>query len=175
MNRPLSLTGVTDSGIGGILLRWINALTGVTDSGFLCQNRLRGFMTLRKVNLSTSALTDNAVSFVNQTARTLHIRKSKIVGSGSGTAAVLGDMQTASLDEVPISQAKVNDSRSHIQSANAQVIGGTGAIAATHENSYEVWGRDDLKLEPDEALFLNITDDVGALDMTWTATLHYET
>lgn len=133
-----------------------------------------GFV-LRKVVLSTSALTDNAVSFVNQTARTLHIRKSKIVGSHSTTVGVIGDRQTASLDEVPVAQVAINNSRSHVQAATAQVTGGTGALAPSFNNSYETWDRDDFKLEADEALFLNIADDAGALDMNWSCTLHYET
>jgi len=132
-------------------------------------------LVLRKVNLSTSALTDNAVSFVNTTGEDLHMRKTVLKGAGQSTAGALGDNQTASLDEVPVTQAFVNDSRSHIQSAQAQVTGGTGAIDATYNNSVMAWGRGDLVLEPDEALFLNITDVSGALDLNWTATLFYET
>lgn len=130
---------------------------------------------LRKVVLSTSALQNNAVSFVNQTARTLHIRKIRMSGFAESTAGTLGDSATASLDEVPIAQNIVNDSRSHIQACQAQVAGGTGSVEATFDNSQQGFGRSDLMLEPDEALFLNTTDISGALDVTFSANIWYET
>lgn len=130
---------------------------------------------LRKVLIFTSALTNNAGSFVNQTARRLHIIISDISGLPESTAGAIGDASIASLDEVPTIQARSNDSRSHIQSASAQVIGGTGAIEAVYNNSSRRWNRNDLVLDPDEALFLNIEDTSGALDVGWAANLFYET
>lgn len=131
---------------------------------------------LRKVVLSSSALQNNAVSFTNQTARRMHIRKSSLAFSmEAGAAIALGDSALASLDEVPVIQAQVNDSRSHIQQASAQGSGGTGAIAATFESSVLTFNRNDLVLDPDESIFLNLLDIVGAMPVTASANLWYET
>jgi len=129
---------------------------------------------LRKANVSSSALANNSASFVNVTARRLHIRKMKLTGRGSSTAAVLGDYQVCSMDEVPVTQQAINDSRSHIQSATAAVIGGTGAIAAQIGKDSLTFNRNDLVLDPDEAIFMNITDDNGGLDMQWNCNIWYE-
>lgn len=130
---------------------------------------------LRKVLVSSSALTNNAGSFVNQTARRLHIIISDLRGLPESSAGVLGDSAVASLDEVPVIQAKVDDSRAHIQACSAQVIGGTGAVETVFNNSYRRWNQNELVLDPDEALFLNIDDTSGALDVTFGANLFYDT
>lgn len=136
---------------------------------------LMSVMVLRKANITSSALTDNAASFVNQTARRLHIILSALKGLPETTAAAVGDSAIASLDEVPLSQAKINDSRSHIQSAVAHTTGGTGAVEMAFTNSVYRWNRNELVLDPDEALFMNIEDVLGAPDVTFSANLMYDT
>ncbi len=117
-------------------------------------------MALRKVNIATTALTDNAGSFVNQTARRLHIRKS--IGTLRPSSAwVIGDLVESSLDEVPTNQATVNDSRSHIALLTGGGEGGTGGLFGK-DRVVLSWNRDDLVLDPDEALFVNNSDVSGA-------------
>ncbi len=100
---------------------------------------------------------------------------SDLKGLPESTVAAIGDAAIASLDEVPVIQALTNDSRSHIQSASAQVPGGTGGIEATYNNSLLAWPRNALFLDPDEALFLNLDDTSGALDVTFSDNIWYET
>lgn len=131
-------------------------------------------MALRKAMVSSSALTDNASSFTNETSSRLSVRK--VVGRAlpESTALVLGDEWIASLDEIPIAQHSTNDSRSHIAAISASATGGTGAVSATFNNSTLSFNRGDLVLDPDEALFLNISDVVGAADITASFNIWYD-
>lgn len=129
---------------------------------------------LRKVNITTSSLADNAASFVNQTSDDLHIKLIDLRGIPESTAGTLGDSQSCSIDEVPADQFNVNDSRSHVIGATAEVQGGTGSVEAVYNNAVMAFQRGDLVLEPDEALFMNISDISGALDMTWSGNIWYE-
>lgn len=129
-------------------------------------------MPLRKVLLRTSALGDNQASFVNQTARRLHIRK--IVGNAYANAAVaVGDLARCSLDEVPVMQAAVNDSRSHIDDM-AFGVGATGDLVGSRQRTVLSFNRDDLFLDPDEAVFLNTLDTVGAPPVNWSYNIWYQ-
>lgn len=124
--------------------------------------------------LATSALTDNAVSFVNTTDKRLHIRKIDGKPMPESTAAVIGDDWIASLDEQPITQAIVNDSRSHIMSISATGQGGTGGVDPALNSSLLSFNRNDLVLDTDEAFFVNVTDVSGAMDITATFNLWYQ-
>lgn len=129
---------------------------------------------LRKALIVASSLVDNAGSFTNQTARRLHIRKI-VLSILPSQAVVLGDMMTASLDEIPISQFELDDSRTHIAGAVAQATGGTGAVAFTSNGAVISFNRNDLVLDSDESLFLNLSDIVGAMPVNVSANLWYET
>lgn len=131
-------------------------------------------MPLRKANMSSSALTDNAASFTNVTAAKLHVRIIDLHSSGESSPGSIGDAASASVDEVPTTQSAVNDSRSHIIGITAGVAGGTGAIEATYPSKVLAFNRGDLVLDPDEALFLNLTDNSGALDITFSCNIWYE-
>lgn len=131
-------------------------------------------MALRKALVQSSSIQDNAASFVNVTAERLHIRMLHLFNTPEGTAAVVGDAQIASVDEVPVLQAQVNDSRSHIMSISPVAIGGTGTIVASSEHLILPFNRNDLVLDPDEALFLNIKDIVGNLDQGIGLNVWYE-
>jgi len=131
-------------------------------------------MALRKAVIQSSALTDNAGSFVNVTADRLHIRLLDLVGYGEVTDAAIGDRQSCSIDEVPVDQHDVNDSRSHIMSANTAMIGGTAALSALPVSKVLPFNRNDMVLDPDEAIFMNISDIKGALDYGWTLNVWYE-
>jgi len=131
-------------------------------------------MPLRKIVLSSSTLTDNARSFTNLTDKRLHIRKIRGYSTGSSTGQVVGDQATSSLDEVPVSQEGVNDSRSHIASTMAEVAGATGAVAATHTVITLAFNRGDLFLDVDEALFMNNQDVVGAMAWNFGWSIWYE-
>ncbi len=130
-------------------------------------------MPLRKVLLSTTTVSNNAVSFVNQTARRLKIRKS-IMGISSSEADSLGEANNASLDEVPVNQHRSNDSRSHIDYVKGNVGGGTGAIVMAPGRAVLSFGPNDLVLDPDEALFLNTQADIGSAIPRSTVNLFYE-
>lgn len=130
-------------------------------------------MPLRKVNLATTILTDNVVSFVNVTSKRLHVMK--VVGTNIGTAAlVIGDLAESSLDEVPVGQNDVNDSRSHIAVTALSAIGGTGGINSPVDRVVLSFNKSDLVLDPDEALFVNNRDRVGAPNMLATWNLWYD-
>lgn len=145
----------------GLIYIWIGALISV-------------MLLLRKVVIVSTVLTDNAASFVNQTADRLHVRK--LVGRPNGTAgaAALGDASRSSIDEVPVSQAGVNNSRSHIAQIGSKVIGGTGAVEASHDNIVLTFERGQLFLDPDEALFMNNTDIAGAMPSSFSWNIWYE-
>ncbi len=131
-------------------------------------------MALRKATLVSSSLGNNVASFVNVTAETLHIRMLDLVGLPESTAGVIGDSSICSIDEVPIDQSLVNDSRSHIMSVAATVQGGTGGVEATAPSKVLPFNRNDLILKPDDAIFMNITDVSGSLDETYTLNVWYE-
>jgi len=135
---------------------------------------LASMMLLRKVNIISAVLTDNAASFVNQTADRLHLRK--LVGrcrnvSGGGT---VGDAARSSIDEIPVAQDGVNDSRAHIAVIQSQVAGGTGAVEATSDNVVLTFERNQLFLDPDEAWFMNNVDVSGAMPISFAWNFWYE-
>ncbi len=129
---------------------------------------------LRKVNVGSTSLTNNAASFVNQTADRLHIRK--VVGRvvNTTTASTIGDSATSSLDEVPVAQNIVNDSRSHIAQIQGKAPGGTGSAEPVADNVMLTFERGQLFLDPDEALFVNNTDVSGAMAAVFMWNLWYE-
>lgn len=118
-------------------------------------------MPLRKALLFATAVTDNAASFVNVTSKRLHIRKlvGNIIGSINDS---LGETNTMSIDEVPVDQSKTNDSRSHIMVVGSSVTGGTGAISFNSRKQTLSFNRNDLVLDPDEAIFMNNDARVGS-------------
>jgi len=130
-------------------------------------------MLLRKVVSGSTSLTDNAQSFTNVTARRLHIRKvfGVII---TRTASALGDVALTSLDEVPTGQSKVNDSRAHIGHSVGAVTGATGAIAFQGQPFFAEFARGDLYLDPDESLFVNNEDIIGAPPVNATWNIWYE-
>lgn len=131
-------------------------------------------MPLRKALLFSSTQQNNAASFTNLTNSRLHIRKLDLNTRGSSTAGALGDAAFCSIDEVPVAQAGTNDSRSHIMGIGAQVIGGTGAIEANGGSKVLSFNRNDLVLDPDEAIFMNIENISGAMDMGYLLNVWYE-
>lgn len=130
-------------------------------------------MPLRKALLSATVLQDNSASFTNLTNDRLHIRK-VVMKALSGVATQIGDAASASLDEVPVDQSIVNDSRSHIASVLAVNTGGTGALISDGDGQTLSFNRGDLVLDPDEALFLNLNDIVGAPPVRFNANFWYE-
>ncbi len=130
-------------------------------------------MPLRKVNLATTSLVDNVVSFVNVTAKRLHIMK--VIGTGQATAAVvIGDIAESDLDEVPVGQGDVNDSRSHVARMALEATGGTGNINMNGTRAALSFNRNDLVIDPDEALFVNNRDRVGAPAVLFTWNIWYD-
>lgn len=134
---------------------------------------LAGLLLLRKVNIHSTVLTDNAASFVNQTADRLHMRK--LVGRArSRGASTIGDLASSSLDEIPVSQATVNDSRAHIAQVSLDADGGTAAVGMTASNVVLTFERGQLFLDPDEAWFMNNLDEVGAPPVRFSWNIWYE-
>lgn len=131
-------------------------------------------MLLRKVIVRTTALTDNAGSFVNQTADRLHMRK--LVGRAGNTTSTsaLGDVASSSFDEIPIGQSDVNNSRAHIAEIDIAVTGATGAIRGEANNVVLTFERGQLFLDPDEAWFVNNTDIAGAGNFSFGWNIWYE-
>lgn len=130
-------------------------------------------MALRKINLYTTTLQDNAVSWVNQTAEKLHVNRI-YMNLILGPNAVLGDQAEASLDEVPTGQSDVNNSRSHILSVRAAVDGATGATESAQKSAVMYFKRGELVLDPDEALYLNTTDKDGAPPFACNVNIWYD-
>ncbi len=130
-------------------------------------------MPLRKVLLSSSVQSNNASSFVNQTAKRLHIKKIRGVQI-TAAADTLGEVNQSSLDEVPVTQANVNDSRSHIASTQYYVGGGTGAVSGASQPVTLSFNRNDLFLDPDEALFVNNAAIIGSATPTAQWNIWYE-
>lgn len=130
---------------------------------------------LRKVVISVTAFQSNAGSFVNESSDDLHIRKIILTIRMTATALVVGDACTISIDEVPTPQEGTDDSRSAIISTSLIVGGGTGAIAGGQTTPGVItFERNQLVLEPDEALFLNTQDFVGAPAVRMSALIYYE-
>lgn len=125
---------------------------------------------LRKINIFTAAETDNAASFINTTSDNLNIRKivmSCVMDSGGSD-----DEYRASLDEVPTDQSTTNDSRAHILVCGQSVEGTAGNMIPFGRAQLE-FERGQLVLEPDEALYLNVTIASGATGTT-TCNVWYE-
>ncbi len=131
-------------------------------------------MALRKATIVSSSLADNAGSFVNVTSDRLHIRMLDLTTIPESTPGAIGDAANCSIDEVPVGQADINDSRSHLMNVSATVNGGTGGIEATTPSKVLPFNRNDLVLDPDEAIFMNNTDISGALDVTFNLNVWYE-
>jgi len=135
---------------------------------------LASLLLLRKVNIRTSTLTDNAVSFVNQTADRLHMRKLVGRATNDGPASVLGDKALSSFDEIPVGQSDVTNSRAHIAQIEIAVTGGTGALAGIAQNIVLTFERNQLFLDPDEAWFVNNSDISGAGSFAFGWNIWYE-
>jgi len=130
-------------------------------------------MALRKVLLNSGSEADNAASFVNQTARRLHIRKIVLRIEDSGASSI-GEASGLSLDEVPVRQSNINDSRSHIGGQIFTVEGGTGAVAGKGTQLVLSFNRNDLVLDSDEALFMNTFTVVGPPVVSYSTNIWYE-
>jgi len=135
---------------------------------------LASLLLLRKVLVRSSTLTDNAASFVNQTADRLHMRK--LVGrvQSESTNLVIGDAARSSLDEIPVDQSSVNNSRAHIAVIEMVMAGGTAAVKGVPANIVLTFERNQLFLDPDEAWFMNNQDIIGAPDVGFTWNIWYE-
>lgn len=164
--------------VKGVLIP-VRVIGVVSAPGIICEtildfgDHLIG-MALRKAVIFSSTLTDNAGSFVNVTADRLHIRLLDLQGVPVSGAAALGDAVECSIDEVPVSQAQINDSRSHIMSVDAIVEGGTGAIELTNGKKVLAFNREDLVLDPDEAIFMNNADIAGTPPAGFKLNVWYE-
>jgi len=127
---------------------------------------------LRKANILTTALSNNAGSFVNESGDDLHIRKIVMQSALTGSVAI-NDSARASLDEVPTIQSNVDDSRSHIlglyllQTEATTTVGKSATIGITFE-------RGQLVLEPDEAFFVNNLDLGGTPNIATQVNIWYE-
>jgi len=143
-------------------------------SAFILIGILGAIMALRKATVVSSNLANNAGSFVNVTAERLHIRLLDFRALPESDPGVSGDSAIGSIDEVPIDQSLVNDSRSHIMAVSSAVAGGSGAIEGTTMQKTMVFNRNDLVLDPDEALFMNLTDVSGAMGVTFSLNVWYE-
>lgn len=120
---------------------------------------------------------NNMVTFTNTTDKRLHLRKLDLTLNTTG--AVAGDEMSISIDEVPIAQMFVNDSRSHImgvtQSTSTDI--GTAAASLTNQNAAQKvlsFQRDDLVLDVDESVYLNGVDSSGAPTFDGTLNIWYE-
>ncbi len=131
-------------------------------------------MAWRKVNLASSSLAANAASFVNQTARDLHLLLTDHnIGPGV-SVSVLGDTLASSLDEQPTAQHDVNDSRQHISSVRTCVQGGTGSTQLLPNSKVLAFPRNALVMRSDDAIFLNNEDQVGAPDADINVNIWYD-
>lgn len=119
---------------------------------------------LRKALIAVTTLQDKAGSFVNLTATKLHIRKLVLSQQIHGTL-VAGDRAGASVDEVPEYQADDNDSRSNILELETYAgnITTSGSLALGLRNKdMMIFDQGELTLDPDDAIFLNTKDILGA-------------
>lgn len=130
-------------------------------------------MALRKVLISTEALTNNAGSFTNVTNDRYHIRKiiGRIMPNG---VLVIADDAHSSLDELNTTQRNQNDSRAHIATVQLVVMGGTGTIRQAGQTIVLSFGRNDLVLDADESFFVNNEDANGAPAIRANWNLWYE-
>lgn len=130
---------------------------------------------LRKVLLATATLQDNAQSFVNLTAETLHIKKIVIFGQIRGTLVATDEVRI-SLDEVPAIQLGIDDSRSHIVGGECvnSSVSTNGAIVPGRFYAVLTFDRGELMLDPDEAFFLNTSDVSGAATFVGRCNIWYE-
>jgi len=87
----------------------------------------------------------------------------------------LGDNVRSSLDEQPVAQASVNDSRAHISGIEATTIGGTGVIDLAPVILVQDWPFNALVMDPDDAIFLNNTDVSGAVPVDTNCNVWYDT
>ncbi len=131
-------------------------------------------MALRKAIIFSSVLSNNAGSFVNVTSDRLHIRMLDLVTVSESGASTPGDSAQCSIDEVPVAQVGVNDSRSHIMSAQSGAEGGTASVEATSGSKTLPFNRNDLVLDPDEAIFMNNIDVSGNLGVGFALNVWYE-
>jgi len=92
---------------------------------------------------------------------------------GANAAVAVGDIAHFSLDEIPVTQLRINDSRSHVMGL-IWGAGATGDLAGSSERLVLSFNRDDLVLEPDEALFLNSEDIVGTPPVNATVNAFYQ-
>lgn len=125
-------------------------------------------MALRKVHLTTTALGDNRASFVNTTGDRLHIRKINLIMIIAGTPVVT-DQAAGELAESPVFQSNTTDSRSVLALSRASGAPGGGA-----ERDKIALGRNDLIVDPDDALFLNTDDTTGTPTIRCDCTIWYE-
>lgn len=128
---------------------------------------------LRKVLLFSTQLQNNTASFVNTSDKTLHIRKTILKLDIVGTL-VPDDEAAVSLDENPSSQQQINDSRSHISGVAIKLNTGTVATGGQKDREVLSFNRNDLTLRPDEGLFLNSVDRVGAPTVDISCQIFYE-
>lgn len=129
---------------------------------------------LRKAIISVTTKQNNAGSFVNVTAKNLHVRKLKLSIKPVSTQ-VAGDSALISIDEVPVLQFEVNDSRAHIAAAwfqNYEVVDAAPTTSSPKDTI--TFNRDQLVLEPDEALFVNTQDLGGDPTMQASVNIFYE-
>jgi len=134
---------------------------------------LASTLLLRKVNISVITSQNNAGSFVNQTADRLHARKIVMTGN-SRQADTIGEINLCSLDEIPVAQANVNDSRAHIGQVTVVGTGGTASVALDSDKLVLTFERNQLFLDPDEAWFINTLAVVGAATPRFSTNIWYE-
>lgn len=133
-------------------------------------------MPLRKVNLAVAATpSNNMASFVNVTAKRLFIMRTVLKATVAPTVVAL-DHFVLSIDEVPTVQARVNDSRAHITDVRQIVGDATGAGLAGNPPDREVlsFRKNDLILDPDEALFMNGEDIAGTPTLQGACNIWYD-
>jgi len=133
-------------------------------------------MALRKVHIfSQAALGNNIASFVNVTSEPLHIRRLVLTFGVRATVVAL-DGATASVDETAQQQASVDDSRAHLMHSTFLIGDGTGAgLAPTYAQQVrEYFGRGDLRIDEDEAIYLNSRDVVGTPSVEAMLDIFYE-
>ena len=131
---------------------------------------------LRKALLRATTLQDNADAFTNLTGETLHIRKFVLTQEISGTL-VAADRCAASLDEVPEYQGDNADSRAHLAMVKCAVgnVSTNGMLGANlKDRVVMIFERGQLTLDPDESLWLNTIDHVGAPTVVSWCNIFYE-
>lgn len=137
---------------------------------------LLSVLKLRKVMIFSVAFGNNVAAFVNTTGKDLHIMRIVHALTIQGTL-VSADSAISSIDEQPVAQAQVNDSRAHISS----VAVGSGTFSTNGglnpsgtPQLVTNYRRGDLVLEPDEALFMNNIDGAGTPTINARANIWYD-